>query len=91
MTGLGGWAAAWVDRARCGAFVGPLWSVNDWLAFEFARAFYDALREGQTIGQATQGARIHVRDIAPDNPTWLAYSVYAHPNARVVFGPQDAA
>jgi len=86
LTRLGGWAAAWVDRSRCGAFVGPLWSVNDWLAYEFARVFYDVLRQGQTIGRAAQAARERVRGLAPDNPTWLAYSVYAHPNARVGFG-----
>jgi len=86
LTRLGGWAAAWVDRSRCGAFVGPLWSVNDRLAYEFARIFYDTLREGQTIGRAVQAARERVRSLAPDNPAWLAFSVYAHPNARVTFG-----
>jgi len=90
LTRLGGWAAAWVDRSRCGAFVGPLWSVSDWLAYDFARAFYDALRQGQTIGQAAQAARIRVRGLAPDDPTWLAYSVYAHPNARVTFEDEGA-
>jgi CHAT domain-containing protein len=87
LTRLGGWVAAWVDRCRCGAFVGPLWAVNDWLAFEFCRAFYDALRQGKTLGEATQAARRQVSELAPDDPTWLAYTVYGHPNARVIFGP----
>ncbi len=86
LTRLGGWASAWVDRCRCGVFVGPLWSVNDRLAYEFAQAFYDALRAKQTIGQAALAARRHVRALAPDDPNCLAYSVYAHPNARVKFG-----
>ena len=86
LTRLGGWAAAWVDRCRCGAFVGPLWSVNDWLAYEFASTFYDALRQNQTIAQAVWTARKCVRDLAPDEPTWLAYSLYAHPNARLTWG-----
>jgi hypothetical protein len=84
LTRLGGWAAAWVDRCRCGAFIGPLWSVNDRLASEFARAFYDALCEGRSIGQAAQAARQQTcHQTLRYNPTWLAYSVYAHPNARV--------
>jgi hypothetical protein len=80
---LGGWAAAWVDRCRCGAFIGPLWSVDDALACTFARTFYDALWDGKTIGQATQTARLAIRHMNPTNATWLAYSVYAHPNARL--------
>jgi len=86
LTRLGGWAAAWVDRCRCGAFIGPLWEVDDRLAYEFACAFYDALRGNQTIAQAAQAARKRIRKMAPNNPTWLAYSLYAHPNARVIFG-----
>jgi hypothetical protein len=86
LTGLGGWASAWVGRGRCGAFVAPLWGINDRLAFEFARAFYGALREGKTIGKATQEARDHIRSTTPPRLTWIAYSVYGHPNARVTFG-----
>ncbi len=89
LTRLGGWAAAWVDRCRCGAFVGPLWSVSDRLAYEFARAFYDALQQDQTIAQATQAARNCVRELEPASCAWLAYSVYGHPNGRVAFGGGD--
>jgi hypothetical protein len=79
LTQLGGWAAILVQHNWCGAVVVPLWSVNDWLAFEFARHFYDALRAGHTIGEAARITRNEVRTLAPNNPTWLAYSVYAHP------------
>jgi hypothetical protein len=33
--------------------------------------------------EPVRAARQVVRTTAPDNPIWLAYSVYAHPNARV--------
>ena len=83
LSGLGGWAARLVGESRCGAFLAPQWAVNDAMAQEFARVFYEGLQEGQTIGQATQAARQQIRDKKPTDPTWLAYSVYAHPNARV--------
>jgi len=54
------------------------------LAAVFARAFYDGLEAGRTIGEAAWCSRKHVRDLKPGDPTWLASSVYAHPNARVV-------
>ena len=41
---------------------------------------------GCTIGQAVRQARRHVRDAAPHDPTWLADSLYAHPNAHVRLG-----
>ena len=84
LAGLGGWARRWVERCGCGGFVAPLWSVKDRLACEFARTFYDALEKGETFGAAAQAARLHVRETAPALPTWLAYSVYGHPNGRVV-------
>jgi CHAT domain-containing protein len=87
LTRLAGWAAAWVQRSRCGAFIGPLWAVDDQLAFRFAQSFYDALKENTTIGQALATARRQVRDLDAEIPTWLAYSVYAHPNARVALEP----
>jgi len=88
ITGLGGWASVLVGDCGVGAVIAPLWSVNDALACEFARVFYNDLRTqpGGTIGQAVRQARRHVRDAAPHNPTWLAYSLYAHPNARVRLG-----
>ncbi|MGH8929190.1 MAG: CHAT domain-containing protein [Egibacteraceae bacterium] len=85
LTQLGGWAAAWAGRCRCGVFVGPLWSVTDEPAWVFARTFYDQVQAGRTLGQAVLTARVRTREHAPEDPTWLAYSVYAHPNARVVF------
>jgi CHAT domain-containing protein len=85
ITGLGGWANVLVGSCGVGAVIAPLWSVNDALAREFARVFYDQLRSqpGCTVGQAVRQARRHVRDAAPHDPTWLAYTLYAHPNARI--------
>ncbi len=81
LTRLGGWAAAWVDRARCGAFLGPLWAVDDGSARAFAVAFYQALRDGATLGRAVKRAQ---QQLAPDDAARLAYSVYGQPNARVL-------
>ncbi len=83
LTGLDGWAARLV-RLGAGVFLGPLWTVSDARASRFAEAFYS---EAQTrsLADAVRRARQTVAD--PSDPTYLAYSLYAHPNARVVFGP----
>ncbi len=85
LTGLGGWADRWARRCGCGCFIGPQWLINDNLAYEFAGAFYHALEEGETIGEAVWAARQKVRNLAPDGPAWLAFSVFAHPGTHVVF------
>lgn len=86
LTGLGGWAARLVGECRVGALIAPLWAVNDQIAFEFARAFYKATHApGMTLAAAVRRARQQVRESYPDDPTWLAYSLYAHPNARLVW------
>jgi len=90
LTGLGGWARRWVEHCGCGAFLGPLWSVSDRLAFEFAKTFYGALERGETFGAAAQEARRHVAKLAPARPTWLAYSVYGHPNGRLILSATEA-
>ncbi len=89
LTGLGGWANAWVKDCGCGAFVAPQWKVSDELALSFADAFYSALEEGQTFGQAARKARQKLREVEPGLPTWLAYSVYAHPNGRLRLGSDE--
>lgn len=84
LTGLGGWAATFVGNCRVGALVAPLWVVSDAPAKRFAEAFYAQSRQpGCTLAQAVRHARATVRDEFPGDPTWLAYSLYAHPNARL--------
>ncbi len=86
LTGLGGWAARLVGEHRVGALIAPLWSVNDLIACEFARAFYQATQEpGMTLAAALRRAREQTKEAYPDDPTWLAYSLYAHPNARLMW------
>jgi CHAT domain-containing protein len=67
-------------------FVGPLWEVSDGGALNFARAFYTALLDGETVAEATRQGREAAR--AAGDPTWAAYSVYAHPNARLADGSE---
>ena len=88
LTGLGGWAARLVGEYRVGALVAPLWVVNDLVAYDFAQAFYNAtLEPGMTVAAALRKARLQTKEMHPEDPTWLAYSLYAHPNARLKWGP----
>lgn len=85
LTGLGGWAERLVNDIGVSAFVGALWEVNDQLAATFAIHFYNQLIAGQPLAAAFQSARLAIRGQAPANPTWLAYTLYADPNARVTW------
>ncbi len=87
LTGIGGWADKLVNTGRVGAFIGTLWEVNDELAAAFAQEFYTRLFAGAALGDAFHAARLHVRDIAPANPTWLAYTLYGDPNGAVSAAP----
>lgn len=86
---LGGWADRWVRICGCGAFVAPLWPIRDSLALAFAKALYTALAKGETFGQAGRSAREHVRKLAPGNPAWLAYSIYADVHGRLALGDSE--
>ena len=81
LTRIGGWANRLISGGA-GLFVGPLWSVGDRSALTFANAFYQSLFSGQTVATATQQARLAARQVG--DPTYLAYSVYGHPNARLM-------
>jgi hypothetical protein len=78
LIGLGGWAPKLLDIGA-GAFIGTLWPIRDHRGTAFARAFYEAFTEGIPIGEAVRQARRAVR--SDDDPTWLAYTVFAHPLA----------
>lgn len=78
--GIGGWAAAFMD-ADAGAFLGSHWDVTDSLAASFAEAFYQEVLTGSTLAAAVRKARLAIR--RDNDPTWLAYTLYAAPGALV--------
>lgn len=80
------WVDRWVRVCGCGALVAPLWPIPDDLACEFAKAFYAALERGETFAVAGRTARQRLRELAPADPSWLAYSIYADADCRVAFG-----
>lgn len=86
LAGLGGWAGQMINQAKAGVFIGALWEVNDALAADFALRFYSELQDGQTLGIAFHTARQEIRQKAPANSTWLAYTLYGDPNIRVKWG-----
>jgi hypothetical protein len=62
-------------------FIGALWSVDDKLALTYADTLYRHLREGRLLIEASREAR---KACEQDRDfTWLAYSIYGHPFARV--------
>jgi CHAT domain-containing protein len=81
LTDIGGWAAQ-ILRAGAGAFIGAYWSIYDQAAKDFAQAFYSRLLSGMEIGTAAKEARQSIKPLG--DPTWLAYTVFADPLARVV-------
>lgn len=81
LTDIGGWAAQFL-HAGAGAFIGAYWSIYDQAAKDFAQAFYSKLLSGMEIGRAVKEARLVIKPLG--DPTWLAYTVYADPLAKVV-------
>lgn len=81
LTGLSGWPKQFIDN-NASAFIGAYWSVNDETASKLAVKFYELLLSGETIASALKNARLFVKD--EGNPTWLAYTLYADPFARIV-------
>ncbi len=70
-----------MSEQGAGALVGALWSVDDKLAFNFAQAFYKSLLDNKTLVDAARAAREAAKD--KKDFTWLAYTVYGSPFARM--------
>lgn len=83
LTSLGGFARAFLE-AGADAFVSCLWSVNQEPARVFVEAFYAQLLKGRTVSEAALAARTAARDGDTRDATWLAYVVYARPDAVLV-------
>ena len=80
----GGFAKAFLapkSRRGAGVFIGTLWSVGDTGASRFAAAFYGSLNSGKTLADAVRHARKQAR--RANDSSWLSYTVYGHPDARV--------
>ena len=77
---LDGWANRFISGGA-GLFLAPLWTVRDGNALAFARTFYRELLDGKPVGEAVRHGRMAAR--REGDPSWLAYSVYSHPNARL--------
>jgi type III restriction enzyme len=78
---LDGWATKFLE-AGAAAFIGSLWAVSDGTAREFAQELYGQLQAGSSLGEAVREAR-RAAASHPDDPTWLAYTVYGDPRATV--------
>ncbi len=89
LTDLGGWAEKAVKDLRASAFIGAHWEVNDALAASFADVFYGEILAGTPLGAAFHAARLHIQKQDPANPTWLAYTLYADPNSRLVVKSEE--
>ena len=82
---LDGWASKFLE-AGAAAFIGSLWAVSDGAAREFAQELYGQLQYGLPLGDAVMQAR-QAAASKPDDPTWLAYTVYGDPRATISQSP----
>jgi len=80
-TTVGGFAKAFLD-AGASAFVSCLWSVHEQPAHVFVETLYEELLQGTPMSRASALARAAAREAG--DPTWLAYVVYARPDAVLV-------
>jgi hypothetical protein len=80
LTGPGGWPQGFL-KANAGAFIGAYWAIKDGKAHELAVTAYKGLFKGLPIGEAFRQARLRLHKKYKGDPTWLAYTVFAHPLA----------
>ena len=85
LTRIDGWANRLVSlRGAKVCLSGPFWEVDDHKRIGFLKSrFYGALFDGKTVAEARVHDAREAPQKTPGDPTWAAYSVYAHPNARL--------
>jgi len=86
LTGIDSWANSFINAGAC-SFIGTAWSVNDKIAFTFTKNLYRELAMGETLGESVRISRNQCKK--DGNPSWLAYQLYGHPNARIKIGGND--
>jgi len=86
LAGVGGWSKQLLDLG-VGAFIGTHWAIGDHYAKEFALAFYKYFLSGVPIAESVRQARLYLHKRFPGDPTWLAYTIFAHPLAVCTLGP----
>lgn len=80
---MAGWPAGFL-KAGAGAFIGPLWSVNDKACLNVTQTFYgEAFNGSNQLGEVLK--KIRARWIAEGNLTYLAYVLYGDPQTTVTF------
>lgn len=77
--GLAATVAEELVRQGVRAVVAAAWLVNDEAALTFARAFYEAMLQGQPFGQAMLHARRATHAAHRKFNTWAAYQAYGDP------------
>lgn len=84
LVGIESWAKKFLE-VGAPVFIGTQWSVNDKVAFLFAKNLYNELAAGRTIGEAVRNARNHSK--LSGDQSWLAYQLYGHPNSTIDLKP----
>ena len=69
-------------QAGASALFGPRWPVSVEVDQLFVKEFYDAMRQGETLGAAFFKARTRLRTAFPQRTDWLAYTYFGHPHAE---------
>jgi hypothetical protein len=80
LTSVGGFSRAFLGQGA-GMLVAAMWSVYDRPARTFTETLYERMAAGDTLAEATIAAREAARE--EDEATWLAYTVYGHPAAKL--------
>jgi CHAT domain-containing protein len=71
-------------QAGAGAFIGTSWPVREMPAAAFSEAFYDTLLKHRPLADAASEGRAAAKALG--DASWLAYTVYGQPAARIADG-----